>query len=603
MSTSFIPRHIGPQKTDVQEMLASVNANSLDELVAQTIPQGIRLKNKLMVPEGISEYEYAQYIRKVAAKNKPYKSYIGLGYYNCIIPPVIQRNVLENPGWYTAYTPYQAEIAQGRLEGLLNFQTMVSDLTAMPIANASLLDEATAAAEAMMMFYNTRTREAIKNNANSFFVDEDIFPQTLDVLKTRAKSLSVELVVGGFETTKLNEKYFGAMVQYPTAGGAVKNYRGFVEESHRLNIPVAVATDLLSLSMLTPPGEWGADVVFGSAQRFGVPMGYGGPHAAFFASKEDFKRSLPGRIIGVSVDRNGNRALRMALQTREQHIRRDKATSNICTAQALLAIMSGMYAVYHGPKGIRYIGEHTHKLAVSLADALKQLGIVQENASFFDTLKLTLSSEINSQAVKLVAEKNNINFRYINQNTIGISLDETTSENDVKEIVSVFAEVTGKPVPEIKEGRITIAEPRKSPYLTHPVFSLYHSETSMMRYLKSLENKDLSLTHSMISLGSCTMKLNAASELYPISIPEFANIHPFVPANQAEGYREVFAELEEWLADIPGFSGVCRAACNSGISRKQGRSTPEYCTYSLFGTWHKSSQCSSGRTRSGSGKM
>jgi glycine dehydrogenase len=556
MSTSFIPRHIGPQKTDVQEMLASVNANSLDELVAQTIPQGIRLKNKLMVPEGISEYEYAQYIRKVAAKNKPYKSYIGLGYYNCIIPPVIQRNVLENPGWYTAYTPYQAEIAQGRLEGLLNFQTMVSDLTAMPIANASLLDEATAAAEAMMMFYNTRTREAIKNNANSFFVDEDIFPQTLDVLKTRAKSLSVELVVGGFETTKLNEKYFGAMVQYPTAGGAVKNYRGFVEESHRLNIPVAVATDLLSLSMLTPPGEWGADVVFGSAQRFGVPMGYGGPHAAFFASKEDFKRSLPGRIIGVSVDRNGNRALRMALQTREQHIRRDKATSNICTAQALLAIMSGMYAVYHGPKGIRYIGEHTHKLAVSLADALKQLGIVQENASFFDTLKLTLSSEINSQAVKLVAEKNNINFRYINQNTIGISLDETTSENDVKEIVSVFAEVTGKPVPEIKEGRITIAEPRKSPYLTHPVFSLYHSETSMMRYLKSLENKDLSLTHSMISLGSCTMKLNAASELYPISIPEFANIHPFVPANQAEGYREVFAELEKWLADITGFSGV-----------------------------------------------
>ena len=569
MNQSFAARHIGPRDKDVKSMLQKIGASSLDELINQTVPSNIRLKKPLNIPEGMSEYEYLKELKSVAAKNKVFKSYIGLGYYNCIVPPVVQRNILENPGWYTAYTPYQAEISQGRLEALLNFQTMVIDLTGLPIANASLLDEATAAAEAMILFHNSRPKT--KSSANTFFVSSTCFPQTIDVVKTRALLLGIEVVVGDHSKISTAENIFGALVQYPDTNGNISDYKEFVNKIHFANAFVAVAADLMSLTLLVPPGEWGADVVLGNSQRFGVPMGYGGPHAAFFAAKEDFKRLLPGRIIGVSVDSSGNPALRMALQTREQHIRREKATSNICTAQALLAIMASMYGVYQGPHGVKAIAEKIHHLACGISEQLEKLGLKNDNKNFFDTISVSVADKILMQKIKSIAEGKQINFSYTEKN-ISISIDETTSGKDAKEIVEVFAEALGKnsSVPALngETNKSVIKNSsfnRQSKYLTHPVFNSYHSETEMMRYIKRLENKDLSLTHSMISLGSCTMKLNAAAELYPITWNEFANIHPFVPMDQAEGYKIVISELEKFLCEITGFSAISFQP-NSGAS-------------------------------------
>jgi glycine dehydrogenase len=561
-STSFASRHIGPRDKDVKKMLEKIGASSLDELINQTIPSTIRLKKPLNLPEGLSEYEYLKELKLTASRNKVFKTYIGLGYYNCIIPPVTQRNVLENPGWYTAYTPYQAEIAQGRLEALLNFQTMVIDLTGLPIANASLLDEATAAAESMLLLYNARPKS--KTTANIFFVSEKCFPQTIDVVKTRAMPLGIEILVGDHSKISSLENIFGALIQYPDTNGNVSDYKEFANKIHAANAFVAVASDLMALTLLTPPGEWGADVVLGNSQRFGVPMGYGGPHAAFFATKEDFKRSLPGRIIGVSIDSSGNPALRMALQTREQHIRREKATSNICTAQALLAIMASMYGVYHGPKGIKAIAEKIHHLACGVAEQLEKLELKLENKTFFDTISISILDKTLVQKIKTIAESKQINFNFISGDSgITISIDETTNAKDAKEIVEVFAEALGKSIsiPSLNgETNKSVIKSsfanRTSAYMMHPIFNSYHSETEMMRYIKRLENKDLSLVHSMISLGSCTMKLNAAAELYPITWSEFANIHPFVPMEQAEGYKIVISELEKFLCEITGFSAV-----------------------------------------------
>ncbi len=558
MSTDiFTSRHIGPRANDVNEMLSIIGVSSLNQLINETVPGAIRLNDALNIPDAMSEYDYLAYLKEKGAKNKMYKTYIGMGYYNCIIPPVIQRNVLENPGWYTAYTPYQAEIAQGRLEALLNFQTMVSDLTGMEIANASLLDEATAAAEAMTLFYNTRARAAVKNGANVFFVSEKCFPQTIDLLKTRAYPLNIELIVGDHNTFEFNDKVFGTIIQYPDGDGNVVDYKLFVDKAHANETPVAVATDLMSLALLTPPGEWGADVVFGNSQRFGVPLGYGGPHAAFFATKESFKRHIPGRIIGVSKDSQGNNGLRMALQTREQHIRRDKATSNICTAQALLAVMAGMYAAYHGPNGIKAIAEQIHQRAVALSHRLVALGYTQTNAVYFDTLKVALPGNVDQEALQQAMEAAEINLRYFNANAVGISIDETTSAADIDALAHLFAQAVSKNAgTESGVSPINGAFARTSAYLEHAVFNRYHSETEMMRYLKKLENRDLSLAHSMIPLGSCTMKLNAASELMPITWPEFAHIHPFVPTDQAQGYAEIFEELNSALCAITGFAGM-----------------------------------------------
>lgn len=567
-------------------MLKQIGASSFDELIGQTIPSAIRLKKPLNLPGGITEYEYANHIQKVVGKNKIFKSYIGLGYYNCILPPVIKRNILENPGWYTSYTPYQAEISQGRLEGLLNFQTMISDLTKMDVANASLLDEGTAAAEAMIMFYNTRSRDAVKNNANRFFVSEECFPQTISVLKLRSRPLGIELVIGNHQAQTFDETFIGALVQYPAANGEIYDYAGFVNNLNEKKIPVAVAADLLSLVLLTPPGEWGADVVVGSAQRFGIPMGYGGPHAGFFAARDSFKRNFPGRIIGVSVDKDGKPALRMALQTREQHIRRDKATSNICTAQALLAIMSGMYAAFHGPEGLKTIAKKVHDVTRTLSAELEKLGFQQLNKSFFDTIKVKVQD---AGTVQTAALKAGINFRYNPGNTICISLDETTCGEDVKDILACFAQQspgTHKPVTSNQPPATSHQQTestlnlRHSAFLTHPVFNSYHSETGMMRYMKKLENKDISLANSMISLGSCTMKLNAASELFPIGLSGFGDIHPFAPAGQAKGYHLVFSELNKWLSRITGFSGVSLQP-NSGA---QG----EYAGLMVISAYHQS---------------
>ncbi len=553
VTDKFTARHNGPRESDITLMLKKIGANSVDELIDQTIPAAIRLKKPLNLPEGMTEYRYQKHLRTIAAKNKVYKTYIGLGYYNTIVPPVIQRNILENPGWYTAYTPYQAEISQGRLEALLNFQTMIMDLTGMPIANASLLDEATAAAEAMTMLHNNRLREAVKNGANKFFVSDECFPQTIDLLVTRATPLAIEIVIGDFKKQKLDTSFFGALLQYPTVDGKVHSYSDFVKKAKEINVAVAVAADILSLVVLTPPGEWGADVVVGNTQRFGVPMGYGGPHAAFFACKEDYKRILPGRIIGVSMDANGNQALRMALQTREQHIRRDKATSNICTAQALLAIMASMYAVYHGAEGLKDIAQQVHLNAVSLADNLKKLGYTIDEAAFFDTIKV---NGTDNAKIKSLAEAAEINLRYAD-NYITISIDQTTDADDINALIEVFAKAAGKTAFKVSEKEIFGGKSalvfRKSSFLTHPIFNTYHSESEMMRYIKRLENKDLSLTHSMISLGSCTMKLNAASELMPITWPEFANMHPFVPVDQAQGFQEIIADLDKSLSEITGF--------------------------------------------------
>ncbi|SFW72125.1 glycine dehydrogenase [Sinomicrobium oceani] len=553
---SFAVRHIGPQEDDLDKMLNVIGAESLDQLIFETIPDDILLKEKLDLPRALSENEFLYHIQKLAARNKMFKSYIGLGYHETFTPSVIKRNVLESPGWYTAYTPYQAEIAQGRLEALLNYQTMICDLTGMPLANASLLDEGTAAAEAMTMLFELRSRDQKKNNTCKFFVSEEILPQTLSILKTRAIPLDIELVIGDHANFEFSADFFGAILQYPGKYGQVYDYKEFVAKANDNNIKVAVAADILSLVMLTPPGEFGVDVVVGTTQRFGIPMGYGGPHAAYFATREEYKRNVPGRIIGVTKDVNGNRALRMALQTREQHIKRDKATSNICTAQVLLAVMAGMYAVYHGPEGLKYISSKVHRSAITLAKALGQLDYEQTNPSYFDTLVI----RTNAVAIRKTAENHEINFLYIDDNTVSIAINEATSVDDLNDIIAVFAEVAGKEtiVLHTLEEATVIPEnlQRTSDFLKNEVFHAYHSETALMRYLRRLERKDLSLNHSMISLGSCTMKLNAASEMLPVSMAQWANIHPFVPVDQVGGYQEVLSELEQQLNVITGFAGT-----------------------------------------------
>ncbi len=540
----FVNRHIGPSEADIKEMIKACGVESVNELINQTIPDQIRLSTDIELDPAQSETDFLKSIKNLASKNKVFKSYIGMGYYPTILPPVIQRNILENPGWYTQYTPYQAEIAQGRLEALLNFQTMVTDLTGMNIANASLLDEGTAAAEAMVMFFNLRKRD--KLNSKKFFVSEDVFPQTIDVLKSRAKGFQIELIIGDHKSHQLDNEYFGLIVQYPSNTGEINDYRDFFKSANEKGIFKLVAADLLSLALLTPPGEFGADVVVGSTQRFGIPMGYGGPHAAYFATKDEYKRNIPGRIIGVSVDAQGNQALRMALQTREQHIRREKATSNICTAQVLLAVIAGMYAAYHGPEGIRKIAERIHGLTKLLESALKNLGYKQKNTFYFDTLFIESNEDLKNK-IKVEALKKEINLRYFNDNNIGISISEATTFSDVLELIDIFASVSNKKYNEndLKEtsSKLKVDFPehflRTSSYLEHPVFNTYHSETEILRYMKYLENKDLSLVHSMIPLGSCTMKLNATAEMMGITIPEFAELHPFAPFNQAEGYQTI----------------------------------------------------------------
>lgn len=579
----FVNRHIGPSDEDINEMVNVCGVKSIDELIDQTIPAGIRLKNEIELQHELSEYDFIKHLKELASRNQIFKSYIGMGYYPTILPSVIQRNILENPGWYTQYTPYQAEIAQGRLEALLNFQTMISDLTGMKIANASLLDEGTAAAEAMVMFFNLRKKD--KTNSKKFFVSEDTFPQTIDVLKSRAKGFGIELEIGNHDSHSFNNDYFGLLVQYPSNTGEIYDYSSLFNTADKFGIHKIVASDLLSLALLTPPGEISADVVVGSTQRFGVPMGYGGPHAAYFATKEEFKRSIPGRIIGVSVDAQGNPALRMALQTREQHIRREKATSNICTAQVLLAIISGMYAVYHGPAGIRKIAGRIHGLTTLLDKGLKQSGFKQKNQNYFDTLLIESDSKFTVK-IREEAVRRRINFRYFENDYIGISLSEITTIDDVQEILSLFNSASGKKLVDTKlsSEKLSIDFPekfkRKTPYLEHPVFNTHHSETELLRYMKQLENKDLSLVHSMIPLGSCTMKLNATTEMLGVTMPEFAELHPFAPVNQAEGYHQLFRELESDLAKLTGFAAVSLQP-NSGA---QG----EFAGLSVIRAYHES---------------
>lgn len=556
-TAEFKSRHIGPRAEEVQQMLATIGVKSIEELIGKTVPSAIRLKEELNVPKAMSEFQFIKHLKQLGGKNKLYKSYIGLGYHGTKLPGVIQRNILENPGWYTAYTPYQAEIAQGRLEALLNFQTMVTDLTGMELANASLLDESTSAAEAMIMFYANRSREAKKRNANQFFVSELVLPQTIALLQTRAEPLGIQLVVGNHDSIELTDAMFGAIIQYPAKNGEVFNYKAFAERVKSNDMFLVVAADIMSLAILEAPGKWGADAVVGTTQRFGIPMGYGGPHAAYFATKEAFKRSIPGRIIGVSVDAKGNRALRMALQTREQHIKRDKATSNICTAQVLLAVMAGMYACYHGSNGIKKIATGIHQYTKALAEKLNQIGFFVKNDNYFDTITVHTSS-ISADDVMNAGWAAEMNFRKVDDQHVSVTLDETVEMDDLNELLNVFAQLVEKTVNIEKDDIQGFAIPesikRTSEFLTHEVFNQYHSETDMMRYIKKLENKDLSLTHSMIALGSCTMKLNAASELFALSWPEFNNIHPFVPLDQAQGYTEMLDNLERYLSEITGFA-------------------------------------------------
>ena len=560
-SSEFLTRHIGSIEEE-KEMLGTIGVKSLDELIDQTVPSTIRMNHELKIPPAMSEHEYLQHIKDVSLKNKVFKNYIGQGYYDTITPSVILRNVFENPGWYTQYTPYQAEISQGRLESLLNFQTMVSDLTALPIANASLLDEATAAAEAMTMFFNTLNRDHEHISRAKFFVDNEIFRQTIDVLQTRAVPLGIQLVFGDYPSAELDEDYFGAIVQYPNDKGSIEDYHEFIKKVHGVNAFVVMATDLLALTLLTPPGELGADAAVGSSQRFGVPLGYGGPHAAFFSAKDEFKRNIPGRIIGISIDAQGNRALRMALQTREQHIKREKATSNICTAQALLANMAAMYAVFHGPKGLKRIAERVHLITKILYDALRSAKYELLHEDFFDTI--VLKSDISKQ-IHQKADAAEINFRYFENNLIGITIDETTSLNDLKNILNVFGVDSTK----IKQGsdkqlfKFPDFAQRQSLFLQQEVFNKHHSETQMMRYIKMLENKDLSLNTSMISLGSCTMKLNAATEMMPLSWIHWSKIHPFAPAEQTKGYAQIIEELSNYLCEITALD-ACSLQPNSG---------------------------------------
>lgn len=557
----FVNRHIGPRNKDLEQMRAECGAESIDALIDETIPANIRLDKELKLKPALSENQFIRELKKTASKNKVFKSYIGMGYNPVILPSVIQRNILENPGWYTQYTPYQAEIAQGRLEALLNFQTLVSDLTSMDLANASLLDEGTAAAEAMSMFYSLRPRD--KKETNQFFVSDECYPQTLDVLKTRANPLGIELVIGNPLSIELTDKMFGLLVQYPAGNGEIKDYTNLFNKADSKNIFKTVAADLLSLLLLKAPGEFGTDAVVGSSQRFGIPMGYGGPHAAYFATREKYKRNIPGRIIGVSVDAQGNKAYRMALQTREQHIRRDKATSNICTAQVLLAIMAGMYAVYHGPDGLKFIADRIRNFTRILDLALNKLGYNQVNKYYFDTLLIKTDEETVNK-IKADSLSKMINLRYIDSDKIGVTINEATEASDLEELIGIFASAVGKTVDDNfidqlysdTDSKSFDFMKRESDYLTHPVFNSYHSETELLRYMKMLENKDLSLAHSMTPLGSCTMKLNATTEMLGITWSEFCDIHPFAPEDHAMGYKQIFKELEADLAEITGLSAV-----------------------------------------------
>jgi len=555
-AASFIPRHIGPSPADVRAMLDLLGYDTLDALIDATVPSGIRLDRPLAIHRAMTEHEALANLRTIAQRNQIYRSYLGLGYYDTVTPPVIQRNVLENPGWYTAYTPYQAEIAQGRLEALLNFQTVVMDLTGLEIANASLLDEGTAAAEAMAMSYAVRG----KPGKETYFVSDECHPQTIEVVKTRAHARGVDVVVGDWREAALNDDVFGVLLQYPATDGAVHDYRQFCDRAHAVQAMVTVATDLMSLVLLSPPGEWGADVAVGNSQRFGVPLGYGGPHAAFFATKDEFKRQLPGRIIGVSRDADGKPALRMALQTREQHIRREKATSNVCTAQVLLAVIAGMYAVYHGPERLRAIATRIHTHAATLAAGIEQMGYSLAHDDYFDTISVELGHQPATDIIGAARAKR-INLRASGKSCVVVALDETTTAADVDDLLEIFA--TGHGAPPTVESLQEKVDPRyderfmrTSPFLTHPTFNSYHSETEMLRYMHRLQSKDLSLTTSMIPLGSCTMKLNATAEMYPVTWPEFGKIHPFAPVEQAKGYREMFDRLEKALAEITGFAAV-----------------------------------------------
>ena len=567
----FLGRHVGPRPEDIREMLQVIGVSSV-ELIQQTVPESIRLKSVPELPAPLSEAEFLNKIREIAAKNKLYRSFIGQGYYDTVSPAVIIRNILENPGWYTSYTPYQAEVSQGRLEALLNFQTVILELTGMEITNCSLLDEATAAAEAMQMMFALRNKEMKKAGANKLFVDNKIFPQTRDVLITRSAPFGIELVYGDYDTFEFTPEVFGALVQYPASHGEVRDYRAFAEKVHAHGALLAVAADLMSLVLLTPPGEWGADIVVGSTQRFGIPMGYGGPSAAYMSTREEYKRNIPGRIIGVTVDAQGHKALRLALQTREQHIKREKASSNICTATALNATMAGFYAVYHGREGLERIARHIHSAAVILAEEIQKYGYVLKADKFFDTLRFELPQGVTAEAIRDKALENKINLHYCGSccnGAVGLSTDEKINEEEINTIIRIFAEVAGKKAEkaEFLDDR-TVLEPemlRDDDFLEEPVFNLYHSETALMRYMKNLERRDISLATSMISLGSCTMKLNAAVEMLPLSWPEFGAIHPFVPESQAEGYRQMIQETQDMLAKVTGFAG-CSLQPNSGAA-------------------------------------
>lgn len=569
----FLWRHLGPRPEDIQEMLKVVGVRSLDELIDQTVPESIRLRNLLDLPAAMTESEFFDDIKALGAKNKLYRSFIGQGYYDTIMPAVILRNILENPAWYTSYTPYQAEVSQGRLEALLNFQTMIVALTGMELTNCSLLDEATASAEAMQMMFALRGKDMKKAGANKLFVDNKVFPQTKDVLITRSAPFGIELVYGDYDTFEFTPEVFGAVIQYPASNGEVRDYKAFVDRVHANGSLVTVAADIMSLVLLTPPGEWGADIVVGSTQRFGIPMGYGGPHAAYMATREEYKRNIPGRIIGVTIDAQGNKALRLALQTREQHIKREKASSNICTAKALDATMAGFYAAYHGREGLQRIARHIHSAAVILADEIQKYGYKLKINKFFDTVRFELPKGVTEEAIRDLALEHEMNFHYCNccccGCVVGLSTDEKINEKEINTIIGIFAKAVGKTAGKVEflDDR-TILEPsmiREDEYMDEPVFNLYHSETAMMRYMKNLERRDISLATSMISLGSCTMKLNAAVEMFPFSWPEFGAIHPFVPASQAEGYQELIKATEKLLTTVTGFAG-CSLQPNSGAA-------------------------------------
>jgi glycine dehydrogenase len=568
-NTNYLYRHNGPKENDIKLMLEEMGLNSIDELINEVIPDNIITDKPLSISKAMNESSYTAHIKKLAGKNRVLKSLIGMGYYGTATPAVIWRNIFENPVWYTSYTPYQAEISQGRLEALLNFQTMINELTGMSLSNASLLDEATAAGEAMSLMAALRKRSEIKDGKNTLFIDANVFPQTVDVVQSRADKLGIDILVGAYDSFDFNEKVFGAIVQYPAADGVVRDYKDFAVKAQKAGIKLAVAADLLSLAMLTPPGEWGADIVFGSAQRFGVPMGYGGPHAAFFAAKEEHKRNMPGRIIGVSQDVHGKPAVRMALQTREQHIKRERATSNICTAQALLATLAGMYGVWHGPEGLKKIAEKVHAKAVSIAENLEALGLTVENNAYFDTLRIATPKNISPEKIKKSAEQKGYNLRFFEDEYIGISTDELLDINGINDIIHIFAEALGKKAPVINElsgdKKIPKHLLRASNYMQQAVFNQYRSETEMMRYIKKLERRDISLAQSMIPLGSCTMKLNSAALMMPLSSEAFGNIHPFVPADQVTGYTELIEELKKDLVEITGLHAITMQP-NSGAA-------------------------------------